>query len=109
MGIDKNTYHACGFVVLDEAHATHVSRQIEYLMESVHGLIAILSQAEIQNKVIRIIRQLIPLIHRLDIHSPDPVPLSHKLLHKMASYESTCTGYDDSFHISFRSYVKPGH
>ena len=72
VGVDQHRQHAQGLVVLDEAHAAHVGGQIINVLSAGGGLDAVLAQVQIEDEVLHVVKNLIPLVERFDIHGADP-------------------------------------
>ena len=69
--VDQHRQHAEGLVVLDEAHAAHVGRQVVNLARPAAGLVAGVAQLQIGLDVFDVVEHLIPLVERLDVDTAD--------------------------------------
>jgi hypothetical protein len=58
-------------VQLDESHAAHIGREIEYIPRGFGGGAARLSLTQIQDAVLNVAKELIPLILRFAIDCPN--------------------------------------
>ena len=67
MGVDEHTDHAQGPVELDEPHPPHVAGEVVNFIASLHHPVAGLFFLKIQNMILGVFMNLIPLIQALDI------------------------------------------
>ncbi len=86
MGIDKHTQHTEGFVQLDEAHPTHVGRQVVANIGTLKGTKAGFFVFKVEHQVFDVIEALIPLCLRLFI---DGNNLLHTLLAQVCNEMAT--------------------
>jgi hypothetical protein len=68
VGINQHTEHTQGFVVLDEAHAAHIGGEIVNDMSTLQRRVAIPQVFEIEDEIIDLVKDLIPIRHRFHIH-----------------------------------------
>src|SRR5580704_11564720 len=73
MRINQYGEHTESLIVLNEAHAAHVCREIVNLVCAVGRCFAVLLDVQIQRKVLNFPEALIPVIQRLDVHRPNSV------------------------------------
>ncbi len=98
MCIDQHAQHAVGLVGFDKTHSSHVGRQVEHFMKTIHGLVAILPEVQVQYQVIRFFRNLVPLVQRLLVHGANHVSFGQEGLYKMPADKSAGPGNNYSFH-----------
>ncbi len=79
VGVDEHGQHARGLVELDEAHATHVGREVEHLLDAVDGGPARGDLAEVEREVLRARVDLVPLAEGLDIGGAYLVAAAEKI------------------------------
>src|ERR1700678_117364 len=65
--VDQDGQHAQGFVVLDEAHAAHVGREVVNLVHALRGDFTIRFFVEIEGEILDVAKALIPLVDRLNV------------------------------------------
>jgi hypothetical protein len=71
VGVDQDAQHAERLVVLDEAHAAHVGREVEDLVDAVHGALAGLLVAQVENHVLGALVELVPVLEGLHVDTAD--------------------------------------
>jgi hypothetical protein len=67
VGANQHTQHAESLVVLNEAHAAHVSRELKNAVDALDRLKAGLAQLQVKLAIIGVGVLLVPLVERLDI------------------------------------------
>ena len=103
VGIDQHREHAQGFVVLDKPHAAHIRREIVDFGGALGGLLAVLFQVQVQNQVVGVVENLIPLRQRLDVDGANSlVALASQFGHHGAADKPARPGDQDQivFHAS---------
>src|ERR1700689_356348 len=90
--VDQDGQHAQGFVVLDEAHAAHVGREVVNLVHALRGGFTIRFFVEIEGEILDVAKALIPLVDRANIS----VALVAERRDEMATNKTASTRYDDS-------------
>ena len=71
MCVDQDREHAQGLIVFDEAHASHIGREIVNVVRAPGCALTVFQKVEVERKVLDIVETLIPLTERLDIDSAD--------------------------------------
>ena len=85
--------HAERLVVLDEAHAAHVGGEIIDFVRALGRCLAVFAQIQVERKIFDIIKALVPLFERLDIHGANAlVSLAAQVRHQMPADKSSCAG-----------------
>jgi hypothetical protein len=92
MGIRKNTQHAKGLVVFDEAHAAHVRRKLENSVDVLGRFHAGLSLLQVKDPVIGGGILLVPVVKRLDVNRTNTGrAIGKQLVHQMSADKATCS------------------
>jgi hypothetical protein len=95
MRVDQHRQHAQCLVGLDEAHATHVSGEIEDVRSPICSLSAILERAKIELTIFHIPEALVPLGGRLGVDSPDLLnAASTQVADEVSADEASCARYE---------------
>ena len=89
MGVDEHTDHAQGPVELDEPHPPHVAGEVVNFIASLHHPVAGLFFLKIQNMILGIFMNLIPLIQALDIGDHHLVALRQQRARKVPADEAS--------------------
>ena len=97
--VNQHAQHAEPLVPLDEAHATHVRRQIINPVAAVYRLDAGRLLFQIQHQIFRFGKPLIPLPQRLFVRRADFVPLLKQGLDEVASDKSAGPGDEDEWFV----------
>ncbi len=92
MRIDQHRQHAQRLVVLDETHPTHVGGKVVDIVGMGECLRAGALHAQIRNRVLRVLMNLVPLIERLEVYRPDSVALAQQVGDEMAPDEASTAG-----------------
>jgi hypothetical protein len=77
----------------NETHATHISSQGVYLIDTLRGLQAILPLPKIKQQ--KLIGIATPELGRFQIHTPDPVALTFKIGHQVVTNKTPGSSDDD--------------
>ncbi len=100
MCIDQHRQHAQGLVVLDEAHAAHVGRQVVDGGGPFARRAAGVEVLQVGDDIVHFVEDLIPLVQWLDVDGPDsPIVLTPQFGDQVASDKSATSGDDDQIII----------
>ena len=94
--VDQHIEHAQALVVLDKAHATHVCGQIVNRGHAGTRLFAGLEEAQVEDLVVDVVKDLVPLIHGLNINGADSSGEARpEFGNQVSADEAAASGYQD--------------
>ncbi len=95
VGVDQHGQHAQRLIVLDEAHAAHVRREIVDFVGALGGGLAIVFEVQVEREILDIVEALIPLVERLDVHGANLlITLFAERGDEMTADKTAGPGYD---------------
>ena len=104
MGVDQHREHAERLVVLDEAHAAHIGRQVVDLGRAVHGLHAGVAIAQIEASIVGLGEHLVPLVVGLEVDRADVAMAARKQIRdQVAADEPAGPGHQDELVLVHRA------
>jgi prepilin-type N-terminal cleavage/methylation domain-containing protein/prepilin-type processing-associated H-X9-DG protein len=96
MRIDEHGEHAKGFVVFDEAHATHIGGEIVNGVGAFESLVASIGEREVELEVFDAGSALIPFIERLDIDRANILEtLADEISDQVAANKTTAAAHNN--------------
>ena len=102
MSVSQHTEHAEGAVVLDEAHAAHVGRQLKDRAGSLDRLAAVLFVLQIQAEIFDAGDNLVPLVQGLDVDGADLARAAgNQILDQMTANKASRTANDNFLIFDF--------
>ena len=98
--VDQHIEHAQALVVLDKAHATHVCGQIVNRGHAGTRLFAGLEVAQVEDLVDDVVKDLVPLIHGLNINGADSSGEARpEFGNQVSADEAAASGYQDLIYV----------
>src|SRR5947209_6256351 len=98
MRVDEDADHAQAFIFFDEAHATHVAREVVNGVATLHRIKRFLAKVQIRDNVFGAWVNLIPLVLLLHVDAANFESLLQQIADEMSADKSTAATND---YISF--------